>query len=291
MSRGDDIDRNHDDTPDSPEVRSALAALRALPRPEPRDEARARARAAFVAGVADADAPSAGEVPPTRARVIPPDPERARRGRRPASGWALPLAAILAAVIVAVGFYGTRPPDQWRVVAVVAPEGVDVDADLALGAVVASGTVSTAAGSELELQLGTQLRFRLQPGTSLELPPPPGRWLGRSRELQLTAGEIYGTTADARLDFALHFVTPELSAQLVGTTFAVFRTAEGSCVCLYDGAIAVLPQGAPAAVRLPVEHRLFVFKDGRQDLAPIDARERMKLTMMHGGGMPAVPEE
>jgi len=204
----------------------------------------------------------------------------------PASGRA--LAAVIAALALLVGIYGSHPAESWRVVDVLAPEGVTMDAPVEVGARLGALAIATGDSSELELQLGTRLRFRLLPGTRIELPEPPGRWFGRDRVLALTAGEIFGTTAGQALGFPLRFETPELSAELVGTTFAVWRTDEGSCVCLWRGSIEVTPRGGET-VSLPVEYRYFVFKDGRLSLEEIDGRERMKLGMMHDGGMPASP--
>jgi ferric-dicitrate binding protein FerR (iron transport regulator) len=106
--------------------------------------------------------------------------------------------------------------------------------------------------------------------------------------MHLTAGEIYGTTAGQELGFPLTFITPELQAELTGTTFAVWRMDSGSCVCLWTGAVEVAPHGEEA-VNVPVKQRYMVYKDGRRELQEIDARERMKLNMMYDGGVPKLP--
>ncbi len=169
------------------------------------------------------------------------------------------------------------------------PDGVTaVTADtMESGSQLAAGLVATGPESELEVQLGDQLRFRLVPGTSLSLPKPPGRWFGRDRRLTLTAGEIYGTSGGRNLDFGLLFTTEELQASLTGTTFAVFRTDSASCVCLWQGGIAVTPViGAATPIILQPEQRVWIYKDGRPpELKPLSDMERMKLQMIHDAGL------
>ena len=201
----------------SAEEQRALNALRRLPRAEASVEARTRARAAFLAV----------ESPAVRPR---------RRNR-----WIALLAAAVLGV-AAVALVGRQPTAEWIVLDVVEPAQISVPGEPpAIGDVVAAGRVATAAGAELELQLGDQLRLRLRPESELDLPPAPGRWFGRTRRLDLHAGEIYGTTGGQSLAFDLTFATGELQAGLTGTTFAVFRTDTTSCVCLWEGGIRVSP--------------------------------------------------
>ncbi len=260
-------DRRHDDprTPDR-DANRALAALARVPRARPPADARAQARAAFLHG--------------TEVRRLP---DR-RAGRR----WSGVLVAALAATL-AVVWFGSTPEMDWVVTDVVAPEGVTVSAaaDLAPGARVQAGAVATAAGSELELQLGDRLRFRLLPGTSIELPRAPGRWFGDDRRLTLSGGEIYGTTGDNALGFDLAFATEELEARLTGTTFAVFRTDSTSCVCLWEGGILVTPLvGDDTPIALDEQQRVWIFKDGSApELSPLDAMETMKLQMTSDAGL------
>jgi ferric-dicitrate binding protein FerR (iron transport regulator) len=262
--------RNGPDRP-TPAEQKALAALASLPRPRPSAAAREKARAAFL-----------GQDRPGAEVSAPPEPTR--RSRR----WlAIPLAAALVAVMLVAGWYGLQPRSQWFVTDVVSPAGIVAEAPaLATGAEVEAGLVITGAESELELQLGQELRFRMLPSSQIQLPAPPARWFGQPRTLRLEQGEIYGTTGGQELSFLLQFETLEVTAQLAGTTFAVFRTDEGSCVCLWTGGIVVTPRDSGQAVALEPETKFYVYTDGRpNEVQPIDDMERMKLSMMHEGGI------
>jgi len=173
---------------------------------------------------------------------------------------------------------------------VVNPDGVvGTDDAPAVGSILDGGRVATGPESELEVQLGDQLRFRMVPGTELELPRAPGRWFGRDRRLELESGEIYGTSGGRTLDFALTFATQELQAELTGTTFAVFRTDSASCVCLWEGGIAVAPLvGGSDPIALPEKRRVWIYRDGRApEILPLSDMEVMKLQMIHDGGLAA----
>lgn len=248
----------------------AIAALRRLPRARASAGAKVQARKAFLSPVAD--------------RSIWNNP----------ISFLAPVA--LLAAVMAVLIIGSLPDNQWVVLDVVGPEGVVTPAgtDLAVGTRITSGILTTAAGSELELQLGDQLRFRLQPGTRIKLPKAPGRWFRKDRELLLTSGEIYGTTGGGKLDFPMRFYTEELSATLTGTTFAVFRTEEASCVCLWEGGITVTPAtDLESPVLLEAGQRVWVYKDDRlPEVLPLNDMEIMKLRMTNDAGISeSVPDQ
>lgn len=253
--------------PDSHEAK-ALSALRRLPRAGADPEARDRARAAFLAAAASADT------------------DQARRSSR--FGNLLGAVAVMAALL-AVAIFGRAPTDEWIVLDVVNPAGVEAPAGSGLnkGDVIEPGTLACAPDAELEVQLGDRLRFRMMPGTRIELPAGPGRWFNRGRELSLASGEIYGTTGGNKLDFPLEVITDELTAQLTGTTFAVFRTDEGSCVCLWEGGITVTPAATPTEPTfLEPQRRVWVYRDGRpREVLPLTDMEIMKLRMTSDGGL------
>lgn len=268
----------------------ALRALRRLPRAVAPVEARAQARAAFLSGARPA-APGLSDIPAAPPGLPVTDPITARKQRRPFLMTAVGLAAAMLAVVL----FGRMPAEQWVVLDVVQPDGVSAPAGqlLAIGDRLESGTLVTAADSELEVQLGERLRFRMLPGTSLELPAAPGRWFDRSRRLELASGEIYGTTGGNPVGFPLLFATDELTAALTGTTFAVFRTPEASCVCLWEGSITVVPnQPGVAPIALPELRRVWVYRDGRAPvILPLSDMETMKLQMTQDAGLAVPPAE
>jgi len=243
-----------------------LSALSRLPRAQASDSARERARLAFVQGSAVAKPRSSSR--PMRRMV------------------AMLMAAVLG--VVAVLWFGVQPDQEWVVLDVVNPAGVSSGGQtIAVGTRLNSGDLSTAADSEVEVQLGSSLRFRLLPGTSLTLPKAPGRWFNRSRQMPLTSGEIYGTSGGQKLDFDLVFNTTELEARLTGTTFAVFRTDTTSCVCLWEGSIEVTPLVGPAdLVDLEEKTRVWIYRDGREPaILPLSGMETMKLQMTEDNGL------
>jgi ferric-dicitrate binding protein FerR (iron transport regulator) len=252
-----------------------MAALRRLPMATASAQAKELARAAFLAG-----AVSEGDLTEGRDE---------RRGR---SRWAtLLLAAALG--ILAVFLYGWQPEASWVVLDTVEEGGITVDGKpLAVGDSFTGGDIVVAAGSELELQLGEDLRVRLLSGTSLELPQGPGRWFGRSRKLELQRGEIFGTSGSGELGFDLAFVTGELSARLTGTTFAVFRTDEASCVCLWVGGIDVTALGTGEVITLEPQSRVWIYRDGRApEVMPLSDMETMKLQMIDEAGLANPPQD
>lgn len=266
-------DRRHDSNqPFGEDEARALDALVRLPGAKPSAAAREQARVVFMTG---------GAAGSDTSDVVP----RPRTNRR---RWmSLMMAAVLG--VLAVVWFGSMPTQEWIVLDVVNPTGVTgTDGAPSVGSRVSGGQlVTTGPESELEIQLGDQLRFRMIAGTTLDLPRAPGRWFGRGRELQLTAGEIYGTSGGKKLDFDLVFSTGELQAQLIGTTFAVFRTDDASCVCLWEGGISVVPLvGTTTPVNLDEKKRVWIYKDGRApEILPLSDMEIMKLQMIHESGL------
>ncbi len=274
-------DRRHNDTqPPDRDAGRALAVLARLPRSSAPESARESARMAFVHG-------SVVE------RFDQADTSR-RPERHSSRRWVgLLMAAALG--VLAVFWFGSQPQQDWVVLNIQIPDGITIPGDgtLAVGTHLDSGLLTTGPESELQVQLGDKLRFTMLPGTSLELPKPPGRWFDRNRRLPLTSGEIYGTSGGQKLGFDLVFHTPELEARLTGTTFAVFRIDVASCVCLWEGGVAVTPLvGDYDVVNLEVLHRVWIYKDGREpEIKTLDANETMKLQMTHDAGLAELPEE
>ncbi len=294
-----DDDRNQGTSGFSADERQALVALRTMPRPRASDAARQRALAAFLGDVtADVDkARDSGASATDRElprqdlsrQELPRIEPRPDAGGRRWQGWALAATVVLA--ILAGFWYGGQPRYDWVVTDVVeadgiVAEGIEAAGDLGRGATVASGRISAGPTSELELQLGDQLRFRLLPGTSIELPPAPRRWLPGTQTIVVHTGEIYGTTGGQVLEVPLHITAQQAEARLMGTTFAVFQNDDGTCVCLWQGCITVFPRDGGESVMMEDEKKFYVFTDGSTSgLVPLDGMERMKLQMMADGGI------
>lgn len=234
-----------------PADRAALDLLRSARRPAS-DVARARARRAFL------------ETPATPAR------------RRPWIHAAVALAAML------VLWIGMRPDVSWTLTHVDGPPVASrggVPLDLALGRDFVAGRVVTGPETELEIERG-DLHLRIRSGSDARIPSAPGRWFGRTRTIDVERGEVYGSSADRGPGFDLVLRTPEATAHLTGTTFAVFRTDDATCFCLYRGGLDVTPRGG-SSFALPVGHRVFVYDDGRTPrIEPLDDGETMKLRMI-----------
>lgn len=250
-----------------PHEREALERLDRLRPPPPSAEARSRTRNVFVEGEAD----GAGETP-RRAPGAPPPRRHA---------WIAAAAGV--AAVVALLVYGYLPDDSWSVGGVKGPPEAEREAEtfeVVEGRALEAGSFHVQEETELEIHLD-DLILRTLGETRFELPPPPGRWLGRARTLELTEGEIYGSSGEQPLDFELELRTPEATARLVGTTFAVFRTEEATCFCLYRGGLEIHAIGRDETIELPVGKRIFVYKDGREpSIEPLDQGETMKLRMI-----------
>lgn len=260
-------DRRHNDPqPPDRDAGRALAVLARLPRSTAPESARENAHTVFLHGSVK------------------------RSSRR----WVnLLMAATLG--LLAVFWFGSQPTQEWIVLDLKSPHNVHISGstELAIGSSLDSGLINVGAESEMTIQLGEKLRLTLLPETSLTLPKPPGRWFNRNRRMPITAGEIYGTSGSRRLGFDLVFSTDELEARLTGTTFAVFRTDSTSCVCLWEGGIAVTPLvGGHEIIDLDVLHRVWIYKDGRDpEIGTLDANETMKLQMTHDVGIVSKSDE
>lgn len=256
MSR-DDLQRN-------PDEQRALDALRGLPAPRPSADARAQARAAFLAGSENVQAPATAP-------------------RRHAN-WIVPVAAaaMLAMAVFGIWQFATGPTALWRVTDVVEADGVS--GAPAEGFVMDYGRIATGPGTELELQLGNQLRLRLLPGTEIELPPPPRRWRPEELVLVLRAGEVFGLGEG--LDVPLRVVAANSETVVRGTTFAVFQTPDASCTCLWEGSVDIINRADGSVYTLEPGRRYFVYNDGTTSgPQPLDAMETMKLQMIHEQGL------
>jgi len=135
------------------------------------------------------------------------------------------------------------------------------------------------ADAQLDLKLPGIAVIQLVGGSRATLPGRPGRWFARSMVASLDAGEIRISTGPAYRGTRLDIVTPEARAIVTGTTLAVLRQADASCVCVLEGRVSMIHDGSSATVY--AGFRRSVFRDGSAPrVEPIRPMETMKLTML-----------
>jgi hypothetical protein len=135
------------------------------------------------------------------------------------------------------------------------------------------------ADAQLDIQLPGIVAIQIVGGSRVILPGSPGRWFGRSMVGSLEAGEVRITTGPAFGGCRLEVVTPEVRAIVTGTTLAVLRQPDASCVCVLEGQVAMV--GVASADTVWAGLRRSVYRDGRAPkVEPILPMETMKLTML-----------
>ena len=252
---------------DSMDLEQVQSSLRSVARPLARQEFRDRLRGQFVREAT---------------------PSNDRDGTRAPQWGPLRLAATatgLVGLILAGWHLNTGP--AWKLIAATGTGTMQVDGrPIALDSMATLGS-ALKPGAHVRLPEGAQLDFELPAmavvqitgGTEATLPGRPGRWWGRSMRAALEAGEMRISTGSAFAGVRFSIVTPEVRAIVTGTTLAVFRLPDASCVCVFEGRVAMLGGAADDTVR--AGFRRSVFRDGRAPLMePIRPMETMKLTML-----------
>jgi|GEM_PF-1963931 len=289
---------------DDAAMQQALQALRQLPPVEAPDIVRARAKHAFMRGRAGKRSDeSVGVVarpssapPPTATTASATDDKTSAGGphdravdddrivslnpRRP--NRFMPLAFAAAIVLMFFG-YGAQAPHPWRLTAVSDPDGdLAGNTDRSVGSILTAGELHTPEHGSFELTLGSSLRLRMAPCSGIVLPDAPRRWNPETMTIAVEHGELFGSTGGEKLPAAINLVTNVLSARITGTTFAVFRIPEATCVCLLEGSVQITPSvGNATPIDVPVESKVLIFNDGRpHEIVPIDGMERSKLQML-----------
>ena len=135
------------------------------------------------------------------------------------------------------------------------------------------------ADAQLDFELPGIAVIQLVGGSHARLPGSPGRWFARSMVASLDAGEIRVSTSPAFRGTRLEVVTPEARAIVTGTTLAVLRQADASCVCVLEGRVSMIDHASAATVY--TGFRRSVFRDGSAPrVEPLRPMETMKLTML-----------
>ena len=242
--------------------RALQVALRRIPKRNAPPEFRARLRGQFV-----------------RDEI----PERAPRER--AFGRRLALSAIAAALLLVAGLLNLGP--AWKLTAVTGTGTATIDGHPVSLAATAALAQRLRPGAEVVLPPGAQLDLvlpkiavmQITGGTRATVPGRPGRWFGRSVTASLTAGELRISTGPAFAGTRLTVLTPQARAVVTGTTLAVMCDRDTSCVCVFEGKVAMSHDVGDDSVR--AGFRRTVFPDGRPPLLePIRPMEAMKLGML-----------
>lgn len=218
----------HDDDRLTPEQERARAALRALPTAEPEAAFRARLREQFTRGAL------AGAQP-----AILPLPVRT------GPGWLGTALAVAAGLVLGVMLFNQGP--AWQI-ARVRGEGTVLVGDRMLSlrdvanlnaALARGGRVRLPADAEIDLVAPGAIAMTLSAGSDVEVPRTPGRWFQREAQAVVRAGETFFTTGRGFHGAHLTVATEEARVEVVGTTFAVLRHEEGTCVCVMEGKVRV----------------------------------------------------
>lgn len=248
-------------TPDDPTTAAeqrARAAVRELPRDRADDAFRARLRHEFTTGRIG------------RRRELAP---QRRWFGRPAV-----LVPFTAGVLLALVFQVNRAPD-WRVLAATGEGRVWVgekafagsDADALSLALRRGGHVRVEGELTLDLAAPGVVAVAAGPGAEMDLSAAPSRIWGRAMQVRLATGDAWFTTGRGFRGATLDVATPEASVRAMGTSFAVLRHADGTCVCVMDGHVHAGAAGKPsvAAEDVPQGMRRTFAKDGTSAMSPI----------------------
>lgn len=134
-------------------------------------------------------------------------------------------------------------------------------------------------GAQLDLALPGSVLLQIVGGSDVTLPGRPGRWFVRSMSASLESGELRVSTGPGFPGMRLDVVTPEARAVVTGTTLAILRQPDASCVCVFEGRVAM--QSGARSEPVLAGTRRSVFRDGRSPVVePIRPMETMKLSML-----------
>jgi ferric-dicitrate binding protein FerR (iron transport regulator) len=226
-----------------------LPVLDAAP-PEARERARRRFLTAALSGPEAAPGPAGAPL---------------------ARGWRRWLVPALAAAAIALVTWILPAPDRWRVdlAGTVhfadAEYGAGDEGRLALD--LEQAGVLEARDSEVRLRLGDALELLVRAGTRIDLPPLPVLDGSTPIALVLERGEVYLRTASGYAGNPILVSTADGQVEVLGTTLGVLCEAQGTCVCVREGAVSVRsPRLVAGLQRLPAGEALFLFRDARAPL-------------------------
>ncbi len=236
---------------------------------------RARLKEEFLAGQVEEPAPS---------RHWPSDV-------RPRPRWRLVLGLVttaVAAALIMAFLFGIRGP-RWTL------EKGSGEGQIRIGArtfpldrlseladfLVPGARLTTEGTAEITLRAGDQMVLVLAPESELTLPDTFGRWFSSDRSLQLVRGEVRVTTLSGFSPANLLCETEESMVRITGTTLAVIRNDQGTCLCVLEGEVEMMDrvgEGKDAMSRVPEGMRRVAYSDGRESaMAPLEPLEEIQL--------------
>ena len=270
--------------PLGPREQRLVTEISALPDVPAREDFRARLRAQFVAGEipeTSSEAPAAdgdGKVIPFAVRVAFP----------------LALAAVLAGLFVVLN----RGPawhalDPTSVARLRVGDQVYAASDPALPDVLRGGVHVQVEGEEpFDLASAGTLVMQITPGTGLLLPDPPARWWNRSSKCTIEDGEVRIVTGPRFAGARLHVDSPVAMVDVTGTTLAVICTPTSTCVCVFEGEVAIMERRDLEQVyHVPGGMRRTMHETEETYTGPILDMESQKLGMLRDAMLPKLIDE
>ncbi len=239
----------HDADTLSAEETRVRTALQALPSANADPAFQARLRAQFTADAFDSRIGSVISMSP---------PE--------GGSWVGTLLAVAACLVLAVFTFDSGP--TWQITrvqgqgaAMVGDRMVPLDAAALSAALARGGRLRLPSDGSVELVAAGCLAMSLEAGSDVVIPRSPGRWFARTVRAEVLEGEAFMTTGRGFHGAHLTVVTDEATVEVVGTTFAVLRHPEGTCVCVMEGLVSVAAVGE-APVEVGAGLRRFCFPRG-----------------------------
>ncbi|NNF06007.1 MAG: hypothetical protein HKN21_04545 [Candidatus Eisenbacteria bacterium] len=235
---------------------------------------------ATEAGEAGATATPSRAATPDRAKVVPIESHA-----RSIWTWAVAAAAVVAIVFSAV-MYNTGP--AYEFMAVRGSGFVEVNGERIAASNIPQLTAAIHGGARVKLDPSVEMDVRvpgyfalqLTENTDMILPRSPGKLWGKTQNALFENGEVRVTTAADFPGSQLTFSTPEAVVEVNGTTLAVIRDEDGTCVCVYSGSVGM---SEPCMPPEPVAEgkRKLMFRDHHKEpvLMEITPMERTKLQM------------
>lgn len=155
--------------------------------------------------------------------------------------------ALAAAAALAILFALPARGPQWQWVAStgegpvrVGDVSIPIQDSLALSrALVGGADVIVPEGSQLDVALPGVVLLQITGGTHSTLPRQASFWNLHELRSTLTSGELRATTGADFHGTRLAFQSPGTSIWVTGTTLAVIRGADSTCVCVFEGRVAV----------------------------------------------------